>query len=95
MSAILNDNQIIFFCNFMNFIHITRLSCKVNGNDCPCLISNFSADVLWAYVIGFVVDISKYWCSPQYKTLFAEAANVNGVVITSSPGLIPAAKHAT
>ena len=31
---------------------------------------------------------------PQYLTQFAEAANVIGVVITSSPSLIPAAKHA-
>ena len=32
--------------------------------------------------------------APQYKAQFAEAANVIGVVITSSPAPIPAARTA-
>ena len=31
---------------------------------------------------------------PQYNTQFALAAKVSGVVMTSSPGPMPAAKHA-
>ena len=44
------------------------------------------------YVTGFIS--ANTGVPPHYSTQFADAANVIGVVITSSPSLIPAAKQA-
>ena len=44
------------------------------------------------YVSGLIS--AKTGVAPQYNIQFAEAANVSGVVIISSPVLMPAARHA-
>ena len=66
----------------------------MNSYDCLCPVSNLSSNILRIYIVGLRINISKYSVPPQYSTQFADAANVSGVVITSSPGPIPAAKQA-
>ena len=86
LGCVFNNKNIIFFFHVHYLIHVRALAEKVYGDDGFCFLSDSRFDFLKVNVESDRIDVDKNRACIE---------PMNGVVITSSPGLVSMAMRGT
>ena len=81
----------MLLADLTDLIQLHCLTGKIHRNDCFGLLRDMAADTLWINVVGVTLYISKYRRPAAIQNAVGGSSKRQGVTITSSPFVMPAA----